>query len=76
CERCTSALIVWPASANDSDVITLDQVEATCAASGEIIGLRWCWIDGLSAGTAHTAGISRRSVYGSGPPTTVDFVLR
>ena len=73
-QKCTSAIIVSPVAA-DPAVTTIDGLEASCTAQGEVFGLHWCYVTGLVSGTNHTASVSWRNQYGVGPATTTAFTL-
>ncbi len=78
CNRnCTSVIVVWPTSTNPTDTtqITIDNSEAVCSLSGQVVELGWCWITGLTAGSTHTATVAWRNQHGTGPTTTGSFTL-
>jgi len=79
CGPCRSVLLVWPVSADasvTSSRVEVDGVATSCTASGSILGLALCFVDGLTSGQTHVFSVSYRNQYGQGPPATASVALR
>lgn len=79
CGPCRSVLLVWPVSPDasvTSSRVEVDGVETSCTASGSILDLMLCFVDGLTSGQTHNFSVSYRNQYGDSPPATASVTLR
>lgn len=77
CDRCTTALLIWPAPPTTADfpVLSIDSVDTACAIGGRILVWDWCLVADLGAGSNHVASVAWRNQYGLGTPSTTTFTL-